>query len=63
MSRKYVDCREMPMESRCTVAISADEESELLDAATQHAVNAHGYRDTVETRAMIRQAMHQGSSV
>ena len=63
MSRKYVDCREMPSESRCTVAISADDESELLDAALQHAIAAHGHRDNVETRAMLKQAMHQGSTV
>ena len=63
MTRKYVDCREMPSESRCTIAISADDENELLEAAIQHAIAVHGHRDNVETRAMIRQAMHQGSTV
>ncbi len=63
MTRKYVDCREMPSESRCTIAISADDETELLEAAMQHAIAVHGHRDSVETRAMIRQAMHQGSAV
>jgi predicted small metal-binding protein len=63
MARKYVDCREMPSESLCTIAISGDEENELLEAAIQHAVAAHGHRDNPETRAMIRQAMHQGSAV
>ena len=37
MGRKYVDCREMPSESNCTVAIAADSEDELLEAAVQHA--------------------------
>jgi predicted small metal-binding protein len=63
MTRKYVDCREMPSESRCTIAISADDETELLEAALQHAIAVHGHRDNVETRAMLRQAMHQGSTV
>ena len=63
MNRKYVDCREMPTESRCTIAISADDDVELLEAAVQHAIAVHGYRDSAETRAMLRQAMHQGSSV
>jgi predicted small metal-binding protein len=63
MNRKYVDCREMPSESRCTIAISADDETELLEAAMQHAIAVHGHRDNVETRAMLRQAMHMGSAV
>lgn len=35
MSRKYIDCREFPSESNCTVAISADGEDELIEAAAQ----------------------------
>ena len=38
MARKYVDCREMPSESNCTVAIAADSEDEVVEAAVQHAV-------------------------
>jgi predicted small metal-binding protein len=63
MTRRYVDCREMPYESRCTVAISADDETELLEAALDHAVSMHGYRKNDDIRAMLRQAMHQGSAV
>ena len=32
MSRKYIDCREFPSDSKCTVAIAADSDAELLDA-------------------------------
>jgi predicted small metal-binding protein len=39
MSRKYIDCREFPSETNCTVAISADSEAELLEVAVQHAVS------------------------
>ena len=38
MARKYVDCREIPSESKCTVAISASEK-ELMEIAVQHAVS------------------------
>jgi len=58
--RKYIDCREVPSESHCTVAISADTESELLEAAVQHATTVHRHQDTPELRAMIKQAIHEG---
>ncbi len=61
--RKYVDCREVPSESGCTVAISADTESELLEAAVQHAMTVHQHQDTPELRAMIKQVMHDGAPV
>ena len=60
MSRKYIDCREFPSESNCTVAISADSEGELLDAAAQHAVQVHGHQDSPELRAQLREAVKEG---
>lgn len=57
MSRKYIDCREFPSESQCTVAISADSEAELLDAAALHAVQVHGHQDSPELRAHLREAV------
>jgi predicted small metal-binding protein len=61
MARKYVDCREVPSESRCTVAISADSEKELLEVAMQHAVQTHGHKDTPEFRQMLQKAIKDGS--
>lgn len=58
--RKYIDCREVPSESKCSVAISADSEDELLEAAVQHAVTVHRHQDTPELRATIRQGIHEG---
>jgi predicted small metal-binding protein len=58
--RKYIDCREVPSETNCTIAISADSDSELLEAAVQHAVAVHNHQDTPELRAMIRQGIHEG---
>jgi predicted small metal-binding protein len=53
MARMYVDCREMPSDSNCTVAISADNKKELIDAAAQHAVAVHGHKDGTELREQI----------
>jgi predicted small metal-binding protein len=60
MSRKYIDCRDFPSEMNCSVAISADTERELLDAAVQHAVAIHGHKDTPEFRREITSAIHDG---
>jgi predicted small metal-binding protein len=54
MARKYVDCRQIPSEMNCTIAISADTEDEVLEAAAQHAVAIHGHEDNAELREMIR---------
>lgn len=61
MGRKFIDCREFPSERNCTVAIAADTESELMDAAVQHGVAVHGHQDTPEFRDMIRQCIHDGT--
>jgi len=61
MSRKFIDCREIPSETNCTVAISADSEKELLEAAVQHAVAVHKHQDSPELRNMIKSAMKDGS--
>jgi predicted small metal-binding protein len=54
MARKFIDCREMPSESNCSVAIAADSEDELVEAAVQHAVAVHGHEDSQELRDGIR---------
>lgn len=61
MTRKYVDCREVPSDRNCTVALAADTEEELLEAAVQHAVAVHQHDDTPELRQMIRSAFHEGT--
>ena len=53
MARKVADCRDFPSESGCTLTISG-EEDEVLLAATQHAVSAHGHDDTGEVRDWLR---------
>ncbi|WP_024587493.1 DUF1059 domain-containing protein [Aliihoeflea sp. 2WW] len=61
MGRLYIDCREFPSEMNCTVAIAADNERELVDAAVQHAVAVHGHHDTPEFRSEIAKAIHKGN--
>jgi predicted small metal-binding protein len=45
----------------CSVAISADTDKELIEAAVQHAVVVHGQQDTPEFRKEIIGAMHEGT--
>ena len=53
MARKVIDCRELPNEVGCTLAISGKEE-ETLDAAVAHAVAVHGHQNTPELREQLR---------
>ena len=61
MARKYVDCRQFPSETKCTVAISADSEKELMEIAVQHAVAVHGHKDTPEFRGQLKKAIKEGT--
>ena len=61
MARRFIDCREYPSEMKCTVALSADNEDELLEAAVQHAVAVHGHQDTPAFRQQLRQLFKTGS--
>ncbi len=54
--RKVADCRKFPSESKCSLTIAGTEE-EVMKAATQHAVSAHGHKDTPELRTQIRQML------
>jgi len=60
MARKYVDCRQFPSNAKCTVAISADSEKELMEVAVQHAAAVHGHKDTPEFRAQLKKAIKEG---
>jgi predicted small metal-binding protein len=58
MARMYIDCREMPSESKCDLAMAGSEEH-LVEAAAIHAVTAHGHEDTPQLREEIRGAMKE----
>jgi predicted small metal-binding protein len=53
MARKVADCREVPSQTKCTLTIAGEEE-EVVRAATMHAVDVHGHKDTPEFRKQIR---------
>jgi len=61
MGRKFIDCRDYPSEMNCSIAISADNEKELIEAAMQHAAAVHGHQDTPEFRNSLRQAIKDGT--
>jgi predicted small metal-binding protein len=60
MARKFIDCRNYPSDMNCTLALSADSERELLEAAVQHAVAIHGHQDTPELRQQIKGLLKDG---
>jgi Protein of unknown function (DUF1059) len=52
MSRKYIDCREMPSDNNCDLAMGGSDQH-VLDAAVAHAVAAHGHENTPQLREQI----------
>lgn len=60
MTRKFIDCREFPSDTHCSVAISADSEEELLQAAVDHAVSVHHHSDSPALRQQLRQLFKDG---
>ena len=51
--RRSIDCKNYPSEKNCSLKISGTEQ-EVLDAAVQHAVSAHGHQKTPELREQIK---------
>ena len=58
MGRCYIDCRELPSVSGCSLRMSGEPE-ELERAAVMHALDVHQENDSPELREMIRQSMHR----
>jgi predicted small metal-binding protein len=56
--RKYVDCRDFPSEKNCSLKISGRED-EVLEAAVEHAVSAHGHENTLELREQLRTSLKE----
>jgi Protein of unknown function (DUF1059) len=52
MTRKTIDCRRVPNDVGCTLAISG-EPDEVISAAAQHAVAVHGHADAPELREQL----------
>jgi predicted small metal-binding protein len=61
MTRKVADCRDFPSDQDCTLTI-AGEEDEVVTAAVQHAVAAHGHSDSAELRTWLRDNLKDEAS-
>ena len=61
MGRRYIDCRDYPGDVKCSVALSAETDKELLEIVVQHGTKIHGYEDTPEFRDTIRKEFKTGS--
>jgi predicted small metal-binding protein len=59
-NRKSVDRRNYPSEKNCSLKISGTEE-DVLDAAVQHAVSAHGHKNSQELREHIKSMLKDES--
>jgi len=55
-TRTYIDCRDYPSESKCSLRIAGTEE-EVLRTATSHAVSAHGHSAGPQLRESLRKAL------
>ena len=62
MSRKMIDCRDMPSDSGCTLQI-AGEPDEVMRVAVMHAVDAHGHQDSDELRKALRNGLKDAQPV
>jgi predicted small metal-binding protein len=60
VQRKSIDCRDYPSEKNCSLKMSGTEQ-ELLDAAVQHAVSAHGHKNSPELRDQIKSMLKDAS--
>ncbi|MEJ2860590.1 DUF1059 domain-containing protein [Actinomycetospora flava] len=58
MTRRMLDCREVPSENDCTLTLIG-EEDEVLEAGAAHAVAVHGHTDGKELRAGLRQHLRE----
>jgi hypothetical protein len=56
MMRKIIDCRDFPSDTGCTLMMSGTQ-SELLQAAAEHAVSVHLHEDSPELRKQLLEMM------
>ena len=53
MTRKWIDCRDFPDDTGCTLYLSG-EEDHVLRAAAEHAESFHGKQNNPELQEMLR---------
>jgi len=59
-ARKSIDCRNYPSDKNCSLKLSGTE-NEVLDAAVQHAVSAHGHQNSPELRGQLKSMLKDES--
>jgi hypothetical protein len=62
MARKWIDCRDFPDDTDCTLYLSGDEDH-VLRAAAEHAASVHGKRDTPEFREQLRSMLQDEAAM
>jgi predicted small metal-binding protein len=60
--RVFIDCREHPSESNCSLRISGTEQ-EVMEIAVEHAISKHRHQKSSELTEMIRKALKEEKSV
>jgi uncharacterized protein DUF1059 len=53
MARKWIDCRDFPDDTGCTLYLSG-EEDQVVRAVAEHAASVHGEQDTPQLREYFR---------
>jgi Protein of unknown function (DUF1059) len=53
MTRKWIDCRDFPDDTGCTLYLSGQQDH-VLQAIAEHAASVHGEQDTPELREQFR---------
>jgi hypothetical protein len=61
MARMMADCRRFESDNNCTLTIIGEEE-EVVTAAAEHAMSAHGHQDSAEFREQLRGMLEPESS-
>jgi hypothetical protein len=62
MTRKWIDCRDFPDETGCTLYLSG-EEDHVIEAAAEHAVSVHGAEDKPELREWLHSNLKEEEAV
>ena len=52
-NRKSIDCRDYPSGKNCSLKLSGTE-TEVLDAAVEHAASVHGHKKSPELREQLK---------
>ena len=60
MERTYIDCRDFPSDTSCSLRISGTRE-EVLAVAAYHAVATHGHADSPDLRKQLGDALRPES--